>query len=180
MTESLQSFAAETARMRLRHWTPNDWPAALALFTDPQSTADMGGPRPESAIRAWFEACLEAAQVRSTWQWLLEHKADGCAIGFCGPKPQIVDDEERLEIGYRLLPGYWGQGLASEAAACARDFVFDELEHHEVISIIRPSNTRSIRVAEKLGMTIEKETVYKGFEVRIYQLANPRTGGAAR
>ena len=173
-------FAVETDRLRLRHWTPADLAAAIELFTNERSTWDMGGARPEAAIRAWHDRCVEASRMRTTWQWALEHKADGRIIGFCGPKPQNVDDEERLEIGYRLLPDYWGQGLASEAARCVRDYVFEELREPEVICIIRPNNERSIRVAEGLGMTIEKETVYKGFEVRIYQLGNPGIRGVSR
>ena len=166
--------------MRLRHWTVADLPAAIALFTDEQVTADLGGPRPKDDIRAWVEAKAAAAAERPNEHWAAVHKADRRVIGFCGPAPKVVDDEPVVEIGYRLLPTYWGQGLATEAARSSRDYAFRELNAPKVVSIIRPTNVRSIRVAEKLGMTIAKETVYKGFEVRIYQITNPHRAEIAR
>jgi RimJ/RimL family protein N-acetyltransferase len=62
-----------------------------------------------------------------------------------------------VEIGYDFRSDYWGQGLATEAAAAVRDFALDELGLPRVISLIRPENVASVRVSEKIGMAKERE-----------------------
>jgi RimJ/RimL family protein N-acetyltransferase len=57
-----------------------------------------------------------------------------------------------VEIGYRLLPGFWKRGIATEAGAAALRFGFEQLELQEVVAYTIPANLRSRRVMEKLGM----------------------------
>ncbi|MCA1660210.1 MAG: GNAT family N-acetyltransferase [Verrucomicrobiaceae bacterium] len=89
-------------------------------------------------------------------------------IGYCGFFVQIVDDVEELEIGYRLHPDYWGKGLATEAARAVRDYGSKELHLPRLISLIHPENLASRRVAEKNGVTPEKETVFRGFPATVF------------
>jgi RimJ/RimL family protein N-acetyltransferase len=63
-----------------------------------------------------------------------------------------------LEIGWRLHPDFWGQGLASEAAACMAAFAFDSLGASELIAVRHPDNVASARVMDRLGMQ------YRGLE----------------
>jgi len=92
-------------------------------------------------------------------------------IGYCGFFAQVVDDVEEIEIGYRLHPDHWGQGLATEAARAVRDHGFDKLKLPRLISLIHPDNLASKRVAEKNGMTPEKETVFRGFPTIVYSVS---------
>jgi RimJ/RimL family protein N-acetyltransferase len=87
----------------------------------------------------------------------------GRLVGYCGFFPQIVDGIEELEIGYRIDPAYWGRGIATEAARAVRDHAFNNLHLRRVISLVHPDNIPSRRVAEKNGMTPEKETVFRVF-----------------
>ena len=77
-------------------------------------------------------------------------------IGYCGFHFQEVHGIAEVEICYRLHPDYWGHGLATESATLVRDFGFSVLKFPRLISVIEPENIRSIRVAEKLGMTYWK------------------------
>ena len=63
---------------------------------------------------------------------------------------QEVDGRQEVEIGYRLLPAYWGAGLANEASRVALSWVFS-LGSKSVEAFIEPANTRSIRLLERLG-----------------------------
>lgn len=58
-----------------------------------------------------------------------------------------------VEIGWRLAAEYWGQGLATEAAREIVRYGFTELGLDELVSFTVPSNVRSIRVMEKVGMS---------------------------
>ena len=91
-------------------------------------------------------------------------------IGLAGPISQVVDDEECVEIGYRLAFSKWGQGLATEAVEGIKKYVFSQYPLDKVIAIIEPQNVRSIRVAEKVGFSLSKMTTYCGVCVGIYEL----------
>jgi [ribosomal protein S5]-alanine N-acetyltransferase len=78
-------------------------------------------------------------------------------IGDCGLVRQSVDGIDEIELGYHVRRDLWGQGYASEAARACRDYGFENLKVDRLISLIRPENLASRRVAEKNGMTIWKE-----------------------
>ena len=71
----------------------------------------------------------------------------------------------------RLHPEYWNQGIATEAAGAVRDHAFRDLNLSRVISLIHPDNAASRRVVEKIGMTREKETVFRGFPATVFSLS---------
>jgi RimJ/RimL family protein N-acetyltransferase len=71
----------------------------------------------------------------------------------------MFDGVDEIEIGYHVRRDLWGQGFAAEAARVCRDFGFANLAVDRLISLMRPENLASCRVAEKNGMTIWKETI---------------------
>jgi ribosomal-protein-alanine N-acetyltransferase len=91
-------------------------------------------------------------------------------IGYCGFLHQQVDETNEIEIGYRLHSDYWNKGLATEAARAVRDHAFTDLKLARVISLIHPDNLPSRRVAEKNGMALEKETVFRGFPTLVFAI----------
>ena len=91
-------------------------------------------------------------------------------IGDCGIIRQQVDGEQLYEIGYHLRRDLWGQGLATEAAIACRDWAFAHLKTDRVISLIRPENLPSRRVAERTGMTIWKEREWRGLKHCVYSV----------
>jgi RimJ/RimL family protein N-acetyltransferase len=66
------------------------------------------------------------------------------------------------ELGWAISSAYWGHGYATEAALAARGWAYEERGVERLISLIDPRNTRSIRVADKLGAEPKQlvETVY--------------------
>ena len=95
---------------------------------------------------------------------------DDKLIGYCGFLHWHLDGADEVEIGYRLHPDYWNRGLASEAAQAVRDHAFRDLNLRRVISLIHPDNVPSRRVAEKNGMKIERETVFRGFPTHVFAI----------
>lgn len=57
-----------------------------------------------------------------------------------------------IEIGWRLHPDFWRQGLATEAAHRMAGFAFDRFPIEELLAVRRPDNLASGRVTERLGM----------------------------
>jgi ribosomal-protein-alanine N-acetyltransferase len=103
-------------------------------------------------------------------QWAVILKEAGQFIGECGISVQHIDNVEEFEIGYRFAKKYWGEGYATEAAIACQKYGTEQFSVKRYISIIEKENIRSIRVAEKGGMTLEKESVFHGIPVLIYSL----------
>ena len=68
----------------------------------------------------------------------------------------LVRDEP--EIGYHVVQYRWGQGFATEAASACRDYGLKTLRLGRLIAWMHPANVASRRVAEKIGMQLEKQT----------------------
>ena len=77
---------------------------------------------------------------------------------------------DEVEIGWHTRPGRKGEGIAPEAGAAARDWAFANLDVDHLISLVRPENQPSCRVAEKIGMHVDREADYKGFNHRVYRI----------
>jgi len=103
--------------------------------------------------------------------WALERKSDGAFIGRAGFLHP--PDWPGFEIGWTVGREHWGQGFATEAARAALAFAFEELGRETVISLIRPGNDRSVRVAEKLGERLAGEIDVLGAKALLYEVRRP-------
>jgi ribosomal-protein-alanine N-acetyltransferase len=96
-------------------------------------------------------------------------RKDGPLAGFCGLR--LFGDPPTVEVLYGLLPAYWGQGLATEAAMAMLRFGFEELGLERIYAGADPPNTASFCVMERLGMTFSKRIVAGGLEAIYYEIS---------
>ena len=89
--------------------------------------------------------------------WATIHKETGQFIGRCGLLPWEIDGKLEIEIAYLLDKHFWHQGLATEAAKGIMEYGFQELHLSRLICLIDPGNIPSQRVAERIGMTLERK-----------------------
>ena len=109
--------------------------------------------------------------------WPVEETATGRVVGHCGILDKELDGRAVYELVYVLAREAWGRGLATEAAAALRDYAFAALGLDRLVSLIEPGNTASERVARKVGMVLEQETVRPGGRVmRVYALDRRAAG----
>ncbi len=146
-----------TARLILREFSADDWPAVLAYQSDPRYLRYYAwtGRTPDEVqtfVRMFLDQ--QAEQPRLKFQLALTLKGDGQLIGNCGIRMRTPGAHE-ADIGYELNPAYWGQGYASEAARAMVAFGFTELRLHRIWSWCIADNVGSARVLEKLGMRLE-------------------------
>lgn len=162
----------ETERLTLRELTDADHERLYAIYRDPEVGRFLGGPPPP------FGEYMR--RVHQTWPgyyrkhgfglWAVDRKEDGEMMGRIGLLAQEVDGEREVEVGYALGSAFQGRGYATEAARACRDWAFRALGVPRVISLIVPENERSIRVAERNGMTFWKEADHKGVRVHVYRI----------
>jgi RimJ/RimL family protein N-acetyltransferase len=116
--------------------------------------------------------------------WIVEDRRTGEFLGTAGPNLLTIEGVDEVEIGWHTRPGRKGEGIAPEAGAAARDWVFDNLEVDYVIALVRPENRPSGRVAEKIGMRVDREGDHKGLRHLVYRIDRvtweERGGGATR
>ena len=160
MIEPDPEFSLETPRLRLRPYRTDDLDALAAILGDAETMQYYAAPFTRAQSRRWIEQNIERYRDDGFGLWAMDLRATGEFAGNCGLVARMVADEREVEIGWHVARHLWGQGLAPEAAVACRDYGATELGITRLISLIRPVNTPSRRVAEKIGMTVEKEVPY--------------------
>ncbi len=149
----------ETDRLLLRRLVMDDLDALYKLYSDPD-------------VRRYFpEGVLDHKETQEELEWFLNghpkhpelglwatiQKSSGKFIGRCGLLPWTIEGRHEVEIAYLLDKEFWGQGFASEGALAIRDYAFKKLGLQRLVCLIDPKNIASQKVAEKIGMTLEKQ-----------------------
>ena len=155
----LQIFILETNRLLLRHQIMGDLDALWALYCNAEITKYIpDAPRNYEETKEELEWFLNGHPKHpELGLWATIHKETGKFIGRCGLLPWTIEGQQEVEVAYTLAQDYWGQGLATEAAQGILQHGFEKLNLSRMICLIDPENIASQRVAEKIGMTLEKK-----------------------
>lgn len=160
--------ALETSRLRLRMFCQTDAEAYADMLSDPQVARYLSHGQPLSPLEAW----RHMAMLLGHWQlfgfgpWAVEERASGELVGRIGPYNPA--GWPGLELIWTIRRQSWGQGYATEGARAALAYIFEQMRRDRVISLIRPQNTASIRVAEKLGQRLQERMDFYGGEALVY------------
>jgi ribosomal-protein-alanine N-acetyltransferase len=160
----------QTSRLILRPFEETDLDRLAQLMANPAFMLFSLGVYTREQTAAFLQKLLVWNRAGLPSLFALIMRANNILAGYCGFYHQEIDGQKEVEIGYRLDPDYWNQGLISEAAQVVRDHAFRDLNLPRVISLIHPENIPSRRVAEKTGMTMEKETTYRDFPTFVFAI----------
>ena len=160
------STPPNTDRLAFRNWRDDDVDRFHEICSDPRVMQHVGDGRAWSRDRAaeFIEAAQRTLREHGYCQWPVVQEADGTLIGYCG----FANSDGTPEIGWRLAPEYWGQGLATEAAKAVLRYGIETLGFERVIATVQADNTASIRVIEKLAMVLVKRFVRDGRKIVLY------------
>lgn len=188
-------FVRATRRLVLRELRGSERGLFAAMNADP--VVMRWYPRP--LTRQESDALVD--RIRATWSshgyglWAAERTDTGAVIGYVGlwPVPEAVPVRDRpspcVEVGWRLAADQWGYGFATEGAAEAVRFAFDDLALSEVVSFTAATNARSRAVMDRIGMTRDPDgdfdhpAVPTGHPLRrhvLYRLRRADPSGAPR
>ncbi len=143
--------AITTERLQMRPPTPDDAEAYCAYYAS-EWRASHGVRIERDRSRARFDDVLAHWREKGFGRFIVTKRGDDTPIGLIGPHQPV--DYPEPEIAWHLwAEPHQGQGLAHEATLAARDYAYGTLGWPTAISHIRPENTRSIRLAERLGAT---------------------------
>jgi len=159
-----------TTRLTLREFIPEDAAALALVISDPVTMRYYPAIFDRAGVEDWIARNRRRYAADGHGLWAAALKSTGEMIGDCGVTRQTVDDVDEFEIGYHLRRDQWGQGLATEAARACRDWAFTNLKTDHVISLIRPENLPSRRVAERNRMTLWKQVIWRGLPHCVYRV----------
>jgi RimJ/RimL family protein N-acetyltransferase len=195
----------ESARLVLRRIAPDDLPFFTRIHALPEVARLLypgGRPRTPEESAAWLQSVLESYEQLALGYLAVLRKEDGALIGRCGVMDLVVEAAApehgirrgwfgraqapagvaltfECELGYTFDPAVWGQGFATEAACCVRDYARHVLRRPYAVSAILPQNARSRRVSERGGARPagQMHVVGLAWDRWVWPLA---TGGAAQ
>lgn len=151
----------QTSRLIIRNWRDNDRAIFHALNADPAVMQYFPTTlnRKEADLR--FERLQTMITETGFGFYALEEKASCRTIGMCGLLKTNLEPfikKNTVEIGWRLLPPFWGKGYITEAAKAILAYGFQKLDLEEIISFAVKDNKRSVAVMQRLGMVHLKES----------------------
>jgi len=150
----------ETERLKFRLLKSEDFDSWVELFKA-NNVAEYLELNPKLSefelCTLWFEKAFHRYENDLGGMNVLIDKKTNRLVGQCGLLIQNMDNIERLEMGYSILPEFWNQGYASESAMKCKNYAFENSFADSLISMIHIDNLGSEKVALKNGMTFEKK-----------------------
>ncbi|WP_170177087.1 GNAT family N-acetyltransferase [Myceligenerans xiligouense] len=155
-----------TARLRFREMSDDDLDHMAALLGDPEVMRFYPAPKNRAQAQSWIDWNVQNYALHGFGLWVVETH-DGEFVGDCGLTWQTVGGERHVEVGYHVRAELQGRGFATEAAAACRDAARAGGIGH-LVAIIHPRNVPSQRVAQKLGLTLERSVPHGEGEALIF------------
>jgi RimJ/RimL family protein N-acetyltransferase len=149
----------ETERLHLRMWKPGDFEPYVQIFAEPAigQFLEVNG-QPLNRHEAWRSLAVQIGHwhLHGFGMFAVVERSTGDFVGRIGAlQPEGWPD---FELGWALSTRYWGRGYATEAVQACIRWAFSDLQKLHLISVIDPDNANSIRVAERVGETLEGTT----------------------
>ena len=168
----MNEVTLETERLIMRMWRDADIEEYAELCADPEVMRYLGG-KVFDRTEAWRQMASMIGHwyLRGYGIWAVEEKDSGRFVGRIG----CINPEgwPGFEVGWTLKREFWGKGYATEAGRRALEYGLNEIDKPHIISLIHPENRASIRVAERLGETLEGNARVFDTDVLVYGIDRP-------
>lgn len=148
---------AETKRCIIREFSMQDLDALYDMYQEAGMTDYMEALYCYEEEREYQKAYIENMyRFYGYGMWLVFEKETGGLVGRAG-----IEHSEKLEgefeLGYAVRTKYQKQGYAFEACQAIIAYAATELEISKLHCLIQKDNTKSIKLAKKMGFSFEKE-----------------------
>ncbi|MGG6229474.1 GNAT family N-acetyltransferase [Tenacibaculum sp. SDUM215027] len=172
------NFYLETERLILREFQKNDIEGIFELDSNPEVHKYLGNKPITSYKQAEDNITFiqEQHKERGIGRFACIEKSSGDFIGWSGLKLNQGEKETLngftnfIDIGYRLIPRFWGKGYASESAFASLDYGFKQMNYDIIYGAAETGNIGSNKILQKIGLQFVNEFDYKGIDVNWYEL----------
>lgn len=174
----------ESARLRYRPLAADDTTGMFALDSDPAVHRYLGGiggrivtePAQSRDVIRFIQEQYAAVGIG---RWAVVRRETDEFMGWAGLKlvaGPINGQHDFYDLGYRLLPRFWGQGYGFEAARAWLDYGFEELHLSHICAYTDAHNVASRRILTKIGLREGPEFLVEGLPCVWYEAAAPPQG----
>jgi [ribosomal protein S5]-alanine N-acetyltransferase len=163
----------QTPRLTLRRFAETDAPLLLQLNSNPEVLKYLHEPplvTEEQALHI-LNTIILPQYKNNLGRWAIHLKTTNEFIGWCGLK--YLAEANEIDLGYRLMQNFWGNGYAYEAAKHTLDYGFNMLHLKTIVGRAHIENIVSLKILEKIGMQFIKEEVVDNCPVKTFGIANP-------
>jgi ribosomal-protein-alanine N-acetyltransferase len=164
-------IVAQTDRLILRRFAVGDETRLGWIYSDPDVMRFIppGLPWDDTKIARLVAVCGERYSVPGFGMWAAESKQEpGKILGHCGL--QHLAKTEMVEIAWIFGKAYWNKGLATEAARAVLAHGFERLGMARIVAVAEPPNGASLRIMQKIGMTLQGPVQYYDRDFIMYAL----------
>ena len=163
----------ETSRLIIREISESDLDNLGAMLADKKVMEfSVNGPMNKSQTLGFIKWCKSSYQDHGIGPWALEDKDASSFIGFAGLSQELIEGNQEIHVGYRLVRNHWQKGFATEAVKSVVDYGLNMKGLKCMYAIIEPEHHSSIKVIEKSGFNLSKTSVFHSKHVNIYQKSN--------
>ncbi len=147
----------ETERLIIRKMRLEDYSALYSIFSDIDTMKFWPNPFEAEQVKSWIHRNLDMYKEYGYGRWIVELKHNNLVIGDTGFLLIEVDGKLENDLGYIIHSKFWGKGYGTEATKACLEYGFKQLEMKRIVANMPYNHCASIKVAEKIGMTKEKE-----------------------
>ena len=167
----------ETERLIIREWCLADIEALHKIMSDEEVMRYVWDYQPATfeQVEQFVQHCRAESSTQQWTTWPLISKHENMLIGYCGFLVRSYGEYEgETEMGWLVDRNYWGNGLATEAAQAVLTLGLENWSFNKVIASAREENTQSVKIMEKIGMTLISPSLNpKGRLVPHAMICNP-------
>lgn len=149
------SIELTSERLILRPIEVKDLQELHLLSNDPEVMKFVNGPDQDMAATEVrlnrYLSYMSRNPGLGVFRVQLKDSAEAIGLGFL-VHIEMKDENQKIEVGYRLDKKFWGQGYATEIGSCLMDYGFSKLKLNEVYATTHPDNIVSQKVLLKMGM----------------------------
>lgn len=158
----MNDFLFETERIVFSTWKEDDIHLATSLWgnRDVMQFLSSNGFYFEDQIKSRLKTEIANYDAHGIQYWKIYNKSNFDFIGCCGLKPCDIR-KNGVELGFQLLPDFWGLGYAKEASAFSVSHCLNCLGNDQLFSRHHPDNIKSSKLLISLGFSLIDNVFYE-------------------
>lgn len=160
-------------RVRLREFRDSDLDALAAMVADAEQMTFYPRPKTRDEAAAWLRRNRAFYETHGFGTWLIELLPLSRFAGYCGIRPLELDGVAEVELAWHVHREFWNQGVATEAATMACAMAASRFGITRLIALVHTEHVASRRVAEHIGMGVERTALLDGDYPAVVYAAEP-------
>lgn len=167
-----------TERLRGERVCERHLPFLCGMHEDPLVMATLGGMQSREQTLEKLHWNLDLWERDGHGLWIFFAHDTDQFVGRGGPRKMSIAGSTEIEVGFALMPQFWGRGLASEIAICSVDAMFSHFSYDSLVSITLATNRRAQQVMKRTGFGYEKEIAHGRAPHVLYRIRRARANSS--